>query len=452
METSDYQRQITEDVHRCIENMQCRPILFVGSGLSRRYLNLPDWTGLLEQVRSQCPTLDKELTYYLQRCCDDLPRVAAEFADSFQEFAWTKEGRRHFPPTLFLEQVPKDAYLKHAVATLVETISMNAKGVDNRSPQKEELELLKQIHPFAIITTNYDHMLEELFPQYEVTIGEQVLRADLAKIGDLLKIHGCISSPDTIVLTTEDFKDYNHRQKYLSAKLLTYFIEHPVLFLGYSASDSNIREILQNIDVILTKHGEQIANIYILNYNPRPPTDPPREVTISTEAERYVRIKQIETSDLSWVLRAFAHQSPIDIDIRILRALESKIQRLVRTDISNGTLRVDYNTLKGLNESTEDSLKIFGLSPIIDLSQSNAHYRHTISQVATILGFSYWHPVNLILKKIKEEKGVDLKSFDNKYHRGNRYGNSVFHEYSDDFVDIARKVNSGQEYSLEVPA
>lgn len=99
-ESTEYREQITADIHDCIEEMQCRPILFVGAGLSRRYLGLPDWRGLLDLVRAECPQLNKALPYYVQKA-GTLPAVATHFASAFQEFAWTDEGRNAYPEALY---------------------------------------------------------------------------------------------------------------------------------------------------------------------------------------------------------------------------------------------------------------------------------------------------------------------------------------------------------------
>ncbi len=48
--------------------------------------------------------------------------------------------------------------------------------------------------------------------------------------------------PLSLVLTQGDYEAFETDKKYLSAKLLTYFAEHPLLFIGYGANDPNIRE------------------------------------------------------------------------------------------------------------------------------------------------------------------------------------------------------------------
>src|SRR5699024_12391280 len=70
-----------------------------------------------------------------------------------------------------------------------------------------------------------------------------------------------------LVFNEEYYELFLQKKKYLSAKLLTFFAEHPLLFIGYSANDKNIQRILSDIDEIISSDGDLIPNIYFLEYN-----------------------------------------------------------------------------------------------------------------------------------------------------------------------------------------
>ena len=75
----------------------------------------------------------------------------------------------------------------------------------------------------------------------------------MLSVGEIYKIHGCAMKPNSLVLTSDDYNDYENRNPYLAAKLLTLFIENPVIFIGYSLDDPNIQSILKSIIKCLTK-------------------------------------------------------------------------------------------------------------------------------------------------------------------------------------------------------
>jgi hypothetical protein len=452
MSNQTYREAITDDIHDCIAEMQCRPILFVGAGISRRYLHLPDWRGLLDLVRKECPLLERELPYYIQRENHELPAVASYFATQFQEFAWSNEGRNKYPEELFQESSRQDVYLKYSVKRVIEALSESNEADHSKSQYAEEISDLQQVKPFAVVSTNYDTFLESIFEDFQVTIGESILRADLNKIGDLLKIHGCISKPSSIVLTDGDYQEFNIRQRYLAAKLLTYFLEHPVVFLGYSVTDPNIRELLGHIDLVLGSSGECIANIFLVNYSDNEEGIAPRDTVLSTGDNRNVRVKFIETSDFSWVYKAFSHQAPVEFDVRTLRSLESQIKKIVRTEYNNGTVQVDYQSISSLSDGQPGKLTVVGLTPIVSITQSEIHFRHNISAVAEALGFSHWYSVNKLIEKIEKEKGVNIKKSDNLYHQASKYGANIFHKYSDDFIELLKKVSRDEYYELQLDA
>lgn len=242
MDSNSYQEAIRDDVGSCLDDMGVQPILFIGSGISQRYFGGPSWDSLLAILAQQCPVIDQDFAYYKQRHQSPID-IGTVFADRFREWAWG-EGRQSFPVQLFEASVPGDMYIKYAVAEHFEKLLISEDASDLSEQFSEELGALKKIRPHAIITTNYDRFLEQLFPDYAPVVGGQILRVDYASIGEILKIHGCSSDPTSIVLTRGDYEEFWAKQKYLSAKLLTFFSEHPLVFLGYNAADPDIKAIL----------------------------------------------------------------------------------------------------------------------------------------------------------------------------------------------------------------
>jgi hypothetical protein len=63
---AQYMEDVKADIANTVEGTACQPILFIGSGLSRRYFSGPSWDELLARLAAMCPLIDKEYAYYKQ--------------------------------------------------------------------------------------------------------------------------------------------------------------------------------------------------------------------------------------------------------------------------------------------------------------------------------------------------------------------------------------------------
>ena len=112
----------------------------------------------------------------------------------------------------------------------------------------------------AIVTTNYDQLLEEAFRREVNTECAPVIKdIDLPYVGNrpiLIKMHGCISDPDSIVITEDDYmyKSFFVRRRLIASKLLGYLADQVVLFLGYSLEDSTFRNLFHDVAHSLGRH------------------------------------------------------------------------------------------------------------------------------------------------------------------------------------------------------
>lgn len=177
------------------------------------------------------------------------PAIATLLEKDYNHTVLTSEKYKKFREEYKKELTENSSALKIAIAKHLYDSKFD--------PTNEEIVLLRQLGKRSlsgIITTNYDILLEQLFPDYEVYIGqEKLLFSNISGIGEIYKIHGSVTKPDSLVLTSTDYSEFEKNASYLIAKLLTIFLEYPIIFIGYSLSDRNIRNIFETISKCLTQ-------------------------------------------------------------------------------------------------------------------------------------------------------------------------------------------------------
>jgi len=453
-----YQLDVTADVEKVLADAECQPILFVGSGFSKRYAGGPNWEELLATLAEQCPLIDKDFAYYKQTYNGDLKRIGSIFTDAYREWAWGK-GKSKFPADYFIASAPADIFIKHSIAVILENLGPNTSGSDGDAKLGSEIEALKNISAHAIITTNYDQVIEPLFSDYDVIVGQQIMRKGYLAIGEIFKIHGCRTSPHSLVFNEADYQRFEEDHKYLSAKLLTYFIEHPLIFIGYRADDPNIKAILYDVHrMVRSATTDLIPNIYILQWDESiaEASYPAREHVISVAPDINIRIKSISAASFDWVFQAFGQAGDLEkINTKLLRALMARSVELIRSDIPKKNIEINFEQLEHAVESGESFAKLFGVTSLADPSKVNLDYKYAATGVGQKLGYDTWHEVRKIINHIKEETGFDITSTDNKYHIGIKLGHKspqLTHRYTDAAVDLFRKVINGEEYEIDMGA
>lgn len=443
---TSYREEIKKDITECLEDLKVPPILFFGSGISQRYIGLPSWDGLLSYLANNIDTA-KDLAFYKQQGKSH-PEIGTILSTLYRDQAW--EDKTQYSEEFFHANAPKDIYIKHQISSYIKKLTENDCIEEN--DYADEIKSLLNIKPYSIITTNYDTLIEKIFPSYIPIVGYETLRVNFNSIGEIYKIHGSVENPDSIIFTQDDYEEFQKKGKYISAKLLTFFSEHPLFIIGYSAQDENIVSILSDIDEILSPANELVKNIYIVEYTSKIDnnTNFSREKIISLNGKEF-RIKRIVANNFKWIFDILGSRNPIEnVSIKMLRSISSRVYKMVRSDIPSGKINVDFETLKK-TDSEEGMATFFGLLDFSDNPKGNMLHPFTISEVSEKLGFGYngWNKVNTIINKIKIREGYNIKESDNRYHNTLTTGRkSVTHKYSNDAIELFKKFTKGETYEF----
>lgn len=201
---------------------------------------------------------------------------------------------------------------------------------------QEEIDLLKKVgkrNIAGVITTNYDLLIENIFENYHVYKSqEELIFSSIQGMAEIYKIHGCCLEPNTIVINENDYIDFTSKNAYLAAKLMTIFLEHPIIFMGYSISDKDVEDILKSIVHCLSKENlyKLRDRLIFIEWNN---TTGPDEISIyskSFENDKRIEMTRILVKDYKEIYKSLL-ANKTKYNPRVLRKLKSDIYELVLT-------------------------------------------------------------------------------------------------------------------------
>lgn len=326
------------------------PYLFVGAGFARRYANLPSWRDLLARFAE--PT-GSPLGYFET---GTLPEAATNLAAAFRE-VWWKSGDYSDSLAEWGDSVSGSV----AMPLKVEIAKYLDNALDGFEPPDDladEYALLKNSTIDGVITTNYDRLLRLTFPTYRQFIGQDgLLFSDTQGIAEIYSIHGATEEPASLVLTAEDYEAYEDRNAYLAAKLLTIFVEHPILFIGYSFNDPNIHNLLISLTRGLrNKTVEKLQDrlIFVEYEEGVTPRVERTQVSVNNQLIPVIRLLVPDWRDVFAALGAREHALPA----RTLRILKQQVYEIVLQNDPKERLYA-YRDID--DESAEDISIVFGV-------------------------------------------------------------------------------------------
>ena len=185
-------------------------VLFIGAGVSAG-AGLPAWKGLLDEIAAELGISAEQRSAFQELNVLDWARLLEHRCvgeSTFAEKIATRLSKRHYA-------------LAHS--------------------------LLAALPVDELVTTNYDNLLEKACHDADRECA--VLPYEPAADGRrwLLKLHGCVSHPNDIVITRDDYLRYADRRSALAGIVQALLVTRHMLFVGFSLDDDNFHRIAHDV-------------------------------------------------------------------------------------------------------------------------------------------------------------------------------------------------------------
>ena len=343
-----------------ITSLNKQPVLFIGSGFSKRYLGSENWEELLKKFISDISDDEFKYEMYASKVSEEDYYGKQAAIAKLLEIDYNKAV---FENSKFDDFKIRNRYfIKKGISPFKIAIAEYFENINYDIKENEEIKLLKEIQQrniSGIITTNYDKFLEKIFQNFKIFAGqEELIFSNLEGIAEIYKIHGTSCSPETIIITSDDYKKFEEKSDYLTAKLLTIFLEYPIIFIGYSINDKNIKNIFSSIAKCLNQEQLEKLKQRLIFIEYSLDSTIIETHSIDFNNGKIIEMIKIKTNNFSELYRNLkeikAKYSP-----RVIRDLRNEIYKLA--EASNPNSLVVATGFENLNKLDDTKLYTIGI-------------------------------------------------------------------------------------------
>lgn len=319
------------------------PVLFIGSGISKRYLyKYPDWSELLSLSFRK---IDND-PFQFQKYKDQLVRQGLTDFEVNTRLATIIEDQFNaafYDRKIKLDRVKNPGWVQRGVSPYKMFLSKYFKKMTLYHSHKTNDEIIRfralKNKISAVITTNFDLFLEEYIfsTDFKVFVHQnELFSSDSYNIAEIYKIHGSVTDANSIVITESDYNHFSESRKLIIAKMLTLFAESPIIFLGYSFTDENVQLIISEFLGCLTATELEHIDEHFVFISYKKHEETLREIkrTITTKNGVEIPITEIQTDNYSLVYDILNRITPGISPVRI-RETRKIVKTIVDQSVSS---------------------------------------------------------------------------------------------------------------------
>lgn len=398
------------NIKQFISKFKNHPILFVGTGMSLRYLeNSYSWNGLLERISYDISGNDEHyLDLKSQNYINgqyDYSKIAGILEKEFNAFLQeNRDGKFKDINDVFYANMRNNKNISKFKIYISRLLS----DITYKNDIQNELDILKKVRKNigSIITTNYDTMIENIF-EFNPLIGNNILLSN--PYGAVYKIHGCINAPDKIIITEKDYSEFDEKYELIRAQLLSLFIHNPIIFIGYNIGDENIKKILKTIFTYVEPNSEQSekirSNFLLVEYEKDSDNLEVTEHDIDLEGFSTIRINKIKTDNYIEIYNSLS-----DLQLSISAMDIRKVQSIVK-EIYTGGNGIKVNITEDLDSlGNSDKVLVIGSEKTITYVYQNT--AQVIANYFNIIEESNIQLLNIVDKlRIQESQYFPIFAF-----------------------------------------